>query len=261
MSSPTSNSFDFTSFIHPEANRLTTEFNQLRVRVEAVAKSAPNDREELFQEKEEWLREWRDVTSKMAKCREDMMTYNIGFTFTAEEVTMGNETIELAKLYAGQVSAMKRRAEEQAAEAARVAAAAAAEKELAKEKGKEKAKDTDDPMDGEGTGGGDADGEGEAEGDELEEQPAPPRKGRAAVQTKARMSVKTKTVFHDRACVRCAAKEIKCYGIPGHCCNACKDAKSGCIHSDRKAARKAKVAARAPSTTGTAGTSKSAAKA
>ena len=92
------------------------------------------------------------------------------------------------------------------------------------------------------------------------------------------MSVKTKTVFHDRACVRCAAKEIKCYGIPGHCCNACKDAKSGCIHSDRKAgecsfflsfvtglkylpARKAKVAARAPSTTGTAGTSKSAAKA
>jgi hypothetical protein len=118
----------------------------------------------------------------MAKCREDMMTYNIGFTFTAEEVTMGNETIELAKLYAGQVSAMKRRAEEQAAEATRVAAAAAAEKELAREKGKEKAKDTDDPMDGEGTGGGDADGEGEAEGDELEEQPALPRKGRAAVQ-------------------------------------------------------------------------------
>ena len=51
------------------------------------------------------------------------------------------------------------------------------------------------------------------------------------------MSVKTKTVFHDRACVRCAAKEIKCYGIPGHCCNACKDAKSGCIHSDRKAGK------------------------
>jgi hypothetical protein len=49
------------------------------------------------------------------------------------------------------------------------------------------------------------------------------------------MSVKSKTVFHDRACVRCAAKEIKCYGTPGHCCNACKDAKSGCIHSDRKA--------------------------
>jgi hypothetical protein len=198
MSSPTSNSFDFTSFIHPEANCLTTEFNQLRV--EAVAKSAPDDREELFQEKEEWLREWREVAvsmfflsvislvltlvpqSKMAKCREDMMTYNIGFTFTAEEVTMGNETIELAKLYAGQVSAMKHRAEEQAAEATRVAAAAATEKELAKEKGKEKAKDTDDPMDGEGTGGGDADGEGEVEGDELEEQPALPKKGRAVVQ-------------------------------------------------------------------------------
>jgi hypothetical protein len=49
------------------------------------------------------------------------------------------------------------------------------------------------------------------------------------------MSVKSKTVFHDRACVRCAAREIKCYGIPGHCCNMCKDAKSGCMHSDRKA--------------------------
>ncbi|KAG2737353.1 hypothetical protein P692DRAFT_20883660 [Suillus brevipes Sb2] len=74
MSSPTSNSFDFTSFIHPEANRLTTEFNQLRVRVEAVAKSAPNDREELFQEKEEWLRDEGSSTQLRGKRRKLVST-------------------------------------------------------------------------------------------------------------------------------------------------------------------------------------------
>jgi hypothetical protein len=112
----------------------------------------------------------------MHNCRQDALTYNVSLSLTVEESSLGNEAIETAKLYAGQISAMKRRAEEQAAEAARIAAA---EKELAKDKGKEKAKDTDDPMDGEGTGGGDADGEGEEEGDELEELPAQPRKGRS----------------------------------------------------------------------------------
>jgi hypothetical protein len=49
------------------------------------------------------------------------------------------------------------------------------------------------------------------------------------------MSVKSNMVFHDKACAKCAAKEVKCYGLPGHCCNACKEAKSGCMHSNRKA--------------------------
>jgi hypothetical protein len=62
MSSPISNTFDFNSLVHPQANRLTAEFNQLRVRMEGIAKAVPDDREDLFQEKEEWLREWRDVT-------------------------------------------------------------------------------------------------------------------------------------------------------------------------------------------------------
>jgi hypothetical protein len=48
MSSPTSNTFDFNSLIHPQANRLTAEFNQLRVRMEGIAKAVPNDREDLF---------------------------------------------------------------------------------------------------------------------------------------------------------------------------------------------------------------------
>ncbi|KAG2742538.1 hypothetical protein P692DRAFT_20879224 [Suillus brevipes Sb2] len=129
---------------------------------------------------------------------------------------------------------------EQATEAAKVATAA--EKECTKEKNKKKAKDTDDPMDGAGTGGGDGDGEGEAEDDA---QPTPARKSHAkqslaVVQTKTpRMSVKSKTVSHDRA----------------------YDAKSRCMHSNRKATCKAKAAARAPSTSGTAGTSKSTGKA
>jgi hypothetical protein len=32
-----------------------------------------------------------------------------------------------------------------------------------------------------------------------------------------------------------------CYGIPGHCCNTCKDAKSRCMHSNRKASEYSRV--------------------
>jgi hypothetical protein len=118
------------------------------------------------------------LQTKMHNCRQDVLTYNVSLFLTVEESALGNEAIETAKLYAGQISAMKRRAKEQAAEAAMITAA---EKECTQEKGKEKVKDTDDPMDGEGTRGGDVDGEGEEEGDGLEEQPMPLRKGRAKV--------------------------------------------------------------------------------
>ncbi|KIK35168.1 hypothetical protein CY34DRAFT_110005, partial [Suillus luteus UH-Slu-Lm8-n1] len=178
---------------------------------------------------------------------------------------------DLFERYSGQISAVKKIAEQQ-----KEADFVVAEAERKKAKGKQKVGNlTDNPMESERDTA-----ETDAEGEEKEDPPAEaraPKKpkrlrrdkksvpyvlvGSEAAPAKAkvgRMSVPSKTVGHAKKCERCTKMDLKCFGIPGLCCSPCRDAKSSCLHSSQHGKRKgSKAAAKAPSTTGTAGTSKS----
>ncbi|KAG1769236.1 hypothetical protein EDD22DRAFT_843731 [Suillus occidentalis] len=71
------------------------------------------------------------------------------------------------------------------------------------------------------------------------------------------MSVPNRLVVYSKLCGQCAKMDLKCYGIPGLCCTPCCNAKSSCLHlSQHGKCKGTKAAAKAPSITGTIGTSK-----
>lgn len=54
--------FGSTAPVNPAADRLQRDFMALRPELQALAKVAPDDKEELFTEKEDWCRRWQDLT-------------------------------------------------------------------------------------------------------------------------------------------------------------------------------------------------------
>ncbi|KIK38284.1 hypothetical protein CY34DRAFT_15137 [Suillus luteus UH-Slu-Lm8-n1] len=267
--------FSFDEPINPAADHLQREFLALHPKLDALTKVIPDDKEELFTEKEDWCHMWQDLMGKMQKYRTDALVYNLALSLPAEEIATGNEAHLLFEWYSAQASVVKKIAEQQK-EADFVAAEA-----KRKKKGKEKAGAlTNDPMEsGKDTGKEDEEN-GNTEGEEKEGKPAAaqvPKKpkrlchnkksvpfipfGGEGAPAKAKvgcMSVPSKTVGHAKKCERCTKLDLKCYSIPGLCCLPCHEAKSSCVHLFKYGKRKgSKAATEAPSIASTAGTSKS----
>lgn len=99
----------------------------------------------------------------MQSCRTDALVYNLVLALPADEIQAGNEAHDLFERYSGQISAVKKIAEQQ-----KEADFVVAEAERKKAKGKQKAGNlTDDPMESERDTA-----ETDAEGEEEEDPPA-----------------------------------------------------------------------------------------
>ncbi|KAG1851089.1 hypothetical protein DFJ58DRAFT_729076 [Suillus subalutaceus] len=171
------------------------------------------DRPELIQQKEEWVRDWTKLVQELSDNTLNCKTYNMNLPLSSDEVALDRKAEEANKLYAGQIHAYKSKERQM---------------ELAKEKGKEKekAQETDEAMD---EADGNADAEGESDEEEADKAP------RAVAP-----------VVHPVPCARCIKAKKPCVGKPGNSCELCKDARKKCEYSThRRGVAKKRAAARA----------------
>ncbi|KAG1734184.1 hypothetical protein EDD22DRAFT_852531 [Suillus occidentalis] len=150
--------------VNPAANHLQCEFLALCSKLDAAAKVIPNDKEKLFQEKEDWCHKWQDVMTKLERCWTDALVHNLMLSLSAKEIAASNEAHAFFEQYSAQISAIKKVAEQQKAE-----------KRKAKDKDKVGTL-TDNPIESEkDTTKDDAEDTDAKGGDEEEVQPGAPR--------------------------------------------------------------------------------------
>ncbi|KAG1862630.1 hypothetical protein F4604DRAFT_2030571 [Suillus subluteus] len=242
-------SFTFSEVVNPNVDKLQQAFADLRLKLAHLVEAIPEDRPELIQQKEEWVRDWTKLVQELSDNALNCKTYNMNLPLLSEEVTLGRKAEEAQKLYSGQVHAYKLEVQRLVDEQAALERKKSKEKELESEKGKEKSHETDEAMD---EVDGDADAEGESDEDEADVRPPLVAKRAATVRVMTGRRKASKTpravapVVHPNPCARCIKAKKPCVGKPGNSCETCKEARKKCEYSTHQCGiAKERVAAHA----------------
>ncbi|KAG1882567.1 hypothetical protein F4604DRAFT_1678100 [Suillus subluteus] len=247
---PITSSFTFSEVVNPNVDKLQCAFADLRLKLGHLVTAIPEDRLELIQRKEEWLRDWNklvELSNNAMNCK----TYNMNLPLSSDEVALGHKAEEAQKFFTGQVHTYKLEVQRLVDEQAALEREQSKERELESEKGKEKSRETDEAMD---EVDGDADAEGESDEDEVDVHPPLVAKQAVTVgvMTGRRKALKTPCpvapVVHPNPCARCVRAKKPCVSKPGNSCEICKDARKK-FAKERAAARAvaAKAVVKAPS--------------
>ncbi|KAG1807205.1 hypothetical protein EV424DRAFT_1543982 [Suillus variegatus] len=208
--------FDTAQVLTPEAEALIRGFSELRQRMEAEGKCAPD----LLIEKEEWCRRWNRISSEILDIMKTADAKRVLLRLSAEEITMGKELMKLHDHFVEQLQIVKD-----------VAACQAISESVP----------ADVSMEGEGDKEEDADGESEV-----------PIKWLTWIRKSKQPAPKDDDsdggfIVHDPPCERCAKRNVECVGPKGLGCTECCSAKQACSYS-RSGHAKGKASAHQPTT-------------
>ncbi|KAG0691543.1 hypothetical protein DFH29DRAFT_1010806 [Suillus ampliporus] len=201
-----------------EDDPIRRQFNAIREKLVGVAKSVPDDKDELLEEKEDWMRIWVDLTTRLSACVSVAKEKGIVLALPADEVAAGEAGASMYNHFYAQVSMLKaaaiRTPEPDEQNSTSVATGTVTRKKSVMEVS-------------------------------VPDVPGVSRTTRSKA-VPPRMSAKTSIdpnfILHDPPCSRCQAKDALCEGPDGQGCTTCRSAKQACDYAtgSRAAVRREK---------------------
>ncbi|KAG1745059.1 uncharacterized protein EDB91DRAFT_1080567 [Suillus paluster] len=201
-----------------EDERIRCEFNAIRERLAGVAKSVPDNKDELLEEKEDWMRVWVDLTTHLEACITVGRGKGIVLALSADEVAAGEAGQLMYEHFRGQVSVLKaaaiRMPEPIQQDTTSVATGMVTKKKLAMEVS-------------------------------IPDMPGVSRTSRSKLPPRmsAKAPINPTHVVHTPPCTQCQGKELVCEGPKGQGCTSCQAAKQSCDYAtgSHSAARREKA--------------------